>query len=91
MKNKTDFFIGLTLLAFCCVMGYEIHLIPEPAALDFFSAGSFPTGVTIALALLSLILVGLMARKEARRQSGADGRVDPGLCGRLHFPRRVRL
>ena len=53
MKNKTDFFIGLTLLAFCCVMGYEIHLIPEPAALDFFSAGSFPTGVTIALALLS--------------------------------------
>lgn len=58
MKNKTDFFIGLTLLAFCCVMGYEIHLIPEPAALDFFSAGSFPTGVTIALALLSLILVG---------------------------------
>ena len=50
MKNKTDFFIGLTLLAFCCVMGYEIHLIPEPAALDFFSAGSFPTGVTIALA-----------------------------------------
>lgn len=30
----------------------------EPAALDFFSAGSFPTGVTIALALLSLILVG---------------------------------
>lgn len=34
---------------------------------------------------------GLLARKEARRQSGADGRVDPGLCGRLHFPRRVRL
>ena len=29
-----------------------------PAALDFFSAGSFPTGVTISLALLSLILVG---------------------------------
>ena len=53
MKNKTDFFIGLALLAFCCVMGYQIHLIPEPAALDFFSAGSFPTGVTIALALLS--------------------------------------
>ena len=52
MKNKTDFFIGLALLAFCCVMGYQIHLIPEPAALDFFSAGSFPTGVTIALALL---------------------------------------
>ena len=57
MKNKTDFFIGLALLAFCCVMGYQIHLIPEPAALDFFSAGSFPTGVTIALALLSLVLV----------------------------------
>ena len=49
MKNKTDFFIGLALLAFCCVMGYQIHLIPEPAALDFFSAGSFPMGVTIAL------------------------------------------
>ena len=47
MKNKTDFFIGLALLAFCCVMGYQIHLIPEPAALDFFSA----------LALLSLVLV----------------------------------
>ena len=31
MKNKTDFFIGLALLAFCCVMGYQIHLIPEPA------------------------------------------------------------
>ena len=44
MKNKTDFFIGLALLAFCCVMGYQIHLIPEPAALDFFSAGSFPKG-----------------------------------------------
>lgn len=44
MKNKTDFFIGLALLAFCCVMGYQIHLIPEPAALDFFSAGSFPDG-----------------------------------------------
>ena len=38
-------------------MGYQIHLIPEPAALDFFSAGSFPMGVTIALALLSLVLV----------------------------------
>ena len=47
MKNKTDFFIGLALLAFCCVMGYQIHLIPEPAAM----------GVTIALALLSLVLV----------------------------------
>ena len=57
MKYKTDFFIGLALLAFCCVMGYQIHLIPEPAALDFFSAGSFPMGVTIALALLSLVLV----------------------------------
>ena len=57
MKNKTDFFIGLALLTFCCVMGYQIHLIPEPAALDFFSAGSFPTGITVALALLSLILL----------------------------------
>lgn len=74
MKNKTDFFIGLTLLAFCCVMGYEIHLIPEPAALDFFSAGSFPTGVTIALALLSLILVGRRSQAKTKtRPAGPKG------------------
>ena len=57
MTNKTDFFIGRALLVFCCVMGYQIHLIPKAAAIDFFAAGSFPSGVTAALGLLSIILV----------------------------------
>lgn len=57
MKNKTDFFIGLTLLVFSCVMGHQILLLPESATIDFFTAGSFPTGITILLALLSLVLM----------------------------------
>ena len=57
MKNKTDLFIGLALLVFCGVMAHQMCLLPEPAGNDFFTAGSFPTGVTAALALLSLLLV----------------------------------
>lgn len=57
MKNKTDFFIGLALLAFCASWDTRIHLIPEPAAVDFFCGGFVPEGVTIALALLRLVLV----------------------------------
>lgn len=57
MKNKTDFFIGLTLFIFCGVMGHQIYILPEPAAQDLFTAGSFPAGVTIALGLLSIILI----------------------------------
>lgn len=66
MKNKTDFFIGLTLLVFCCVMAHQIYLIPESASNDVFTAESFPIGLTAALALLSLILMGRAAfGKEA--------------------------
>ena len=57
MKKKTDFFIGLALLVFCGVMAHQIYLLPPPAGNDFFTAGSFPTGVTAALAVLSLLLV----------------------------------
>ena len=66
MKNKTDFFIGLALLVICCVMAHQIYLIPESASNDAFTAASFPTGITVALALLSLILMGRAAfGKEA--------------------------
>lgn len=61
MKNKTDFFIGLALLVFCCVMAHQIYLIPESASKDVFTAESFPIGITAALALLSLVLMGRAA------------------------------
>lgn len=57
MRNKTDFCIAIALLLFCGAIGHQISLLPEPAGLDFFSAGSFPTGVTLLLALLSLALL----------------------------------
>lgn len=68
MKNKTDCCIAVALLLFCGAMAYQISLLPEPAGLDFFSAGSFPTGVTILLALLSLALLvrSFMGKGETR-------------------------
>ena len=68
MKNKTDFCIGLALLVFCGVMAHQIHLIPEAAARDVFTAESFPIGITAALALLSLLL---MARAVLGRESAS--------------------
>lgn len=57
MKNKTDFFIALALLVICAVAWQQIRLLPESASAEFFRPASFPTGVTVLLAVLACILL----------------------------------
>lgn len=66
MSNYTDFFIGLALLAFCCVMGVQIYKIPSTTGVGLTPA-TFPLGVTAMLGLLALVLTfkGMCGKKRA--------------------------
>lgn len=87
MKNKTDFFIALALLVICAVAWQQIRLLPESASAEFFRPASFPTGVTVLLAVLACILLVrsflVRGRARGRAPGAADDFAGARLCGGL--------
>ena len=57
MKNKTDLVIGIVILIFCAVMGYQISLIPENISDRLFNPYTLPTMVNYSLAFLASVLI----------------------------------
>ncbi|NLW80909.1 MAG: tripartite tricarboxylate transporter TctB family protein [Desulfovibrionales bacterium] len=57
MKNKTDFFCSLALLAACVLLGHQIWLLPAPASKAIITAATFPTWIISFMTLLSCVLL----------------------------------